>query len=173
MKALLAACVVLVLAGCSSGGAAPRTPTSQPDVGTATTDANGDLTHDEFLRQLSAWCTARNEDLARRFTSDYEQAAAEGRYTQAAQILEAHQAVVQGWEVRIPIEPAQLAAQDEAEFRRYLVLTGRLDGLLVDYDFALRAQAAERVRRVAGRVAKARDDWRQQATDMGLEECGP
>ena len=173
MKTLLAAFVVLVLAGCSSGGAAPATPTSQPDTaGAPTTDASGNLTHDEFLRQLSEWCTAKNADLAARFKADYEQAAAAGKYKQAAQILEAHQAVVQGWELRIPIEPGQLADDDEAAFRQYLVLTGRLDGLLVDYDEALKASAAERVRRIHGRIAKARTDWTQQATDMGLEECG-
>jgi hypothetical protein len=173
MKAIALACVVLVMAGCSSGGAAPATPTSQPDTaGAPTTDASGNLSHDEFLRQLSEWCKAKDADLAARFKADYEQAAAAGRYKQAAQILEAHQAVVQGWELRIPIEPGQLADDDEAAFRQYLVLTGRLDGLLVDYDEALKAKAADRVQRVAGRVAKAREDWTQQATDMGLEECG-
>ncbi len=154
------------------GSAAPSTPTSQPDVGTATTAAGGALAHDEFLRQLSDWCKARNADLERRFTADYARAAAAGRYKEAAQILEAHQAAVQEWEVRIPIELSQLAEDDAAAFRQYLVLTGRLDGLLVDYDQALRANAADQVQRIAGRVEKARDDWTQQAADMGLEECG-
>jgi hypothetical protein len=169
----LALCLVLALAGCSSEGSAPSTPTSQPDTaGAPTTAANGDLSHEAFLQQLSDWCKAKDADLLKQFKKDYEQAAREGNYNEAADILEAHQAVVQGWEFKIPIEPGQLADDDEAAFRQYLVLTGRLDGLLLDYAQALRAKDAARVERIRARVEKARGDWTQQATDMGLEECG-
>jgi len=173
VKALLALCLLLALAGCTSEGSAPATATSQPDTaGAATTDADGNLTHDAFVSQLSAWCKAKNADLEKQFATDYEDAVAAGDYKQAADILEAHQAVVQGWEFKIPIEPGDLAEDDAADFRQYLVLTGRLDGLLVDYAQALRANDSAKVQRIKARVEKARGDWTQQATDMGLEECG-
>lgn len=177
---LAAVMVVFALTACGGDDESAQTPspTPQPDAttveqaDTSTEGAASEMTHEEFVSKLDAWCKAGNAEAQERWSAPVDEATESGDYQELADLLEERQEWAAEEEQELPVAEEGLSDADAESFRNYLALNDRINGLIDRYIAALRETDDTELTRLAELVDEARNERTNLAVDMGLTSCG-